>query len=205
MKTKIITLSLAALIISAGLAFGQTVKPVKLNQKKFQKCKEFTMEIDPVRTFDSVWVHYDENFSYIDSSLNDRNFIKDPDLKGQTTIVIYRLKRSAKCEEAIAFAEKEGLSFIDAQALAYICTQKKLDTPGNSNGIIAVNKPENLYRGQGRDYIFFKYDYHLVPLVAYSFGHKRLGAGAFGYGCARGNYLIFYKKKAPCEQELSRH
>lgn len=197
MKTKIMMLSLAALIVSAGLAFGRTVKAGKLDPQKFQQCQEFTIKIDAARTLATAWKHYDEHFSYIDSALSDQNFPKDIALQGDRTIVIYRLQKSVTCEEAIAFADQEGLGFIDAPALADICTQQNLDIQGNTHGVIAVNRPENLYHGQGREYLVLKYAYLLVPYVAYSYGQKQLGVGSFGHGCRRGDYLIFYKKSGP--------
>lgn len=186
-------LSAAVLILNVGMSSGQSPS-IKINPKKFQKYQEFSVEIDSARSLASVWAHYDENFFLIDSTLNDRNFPKDSKIKGRKTVVVYRLKKFADCQEVIAFAETNGLSFVDAQALPSLCGSIAPKIP-NNRAIIAVNRPENLCPIEGRDYIFFKYKSFFVPYIAYSYNGARFGVGHFVFGCARGDYLVFYKDK----------
>lgn len=202
-----------ALLVGAGMVFGQSDQgrsdkenPIKVNLKKFQKVKEFTVEVDSARSIAKFLAAHDPEFYFVDSALRDKNFQKNEAVHGKRTLVIYKVKRFVKSREVIAFAEKKKLSFLDPQAfLDAVWSQKvmnNLKIP-NGKGIIALNYQKNLFKGTEKMFLFFKADYWLVPYIAKSWDEYRLGVGSFAFGCGRNCYLVFYKDQSPDSQRLT--
>lgn len=203
----------AALLIGAGMVFGQSDQsrsanenPVKVNLKKFQKVKEFTIEVDSARSIAKFLAAHDPEFYFVDSTLTDRNFQKNEAVHGKRTVVVYKVKRFVKSREVIAFAENKRLSFLDPQAfLDAVWSRKVMDDLKipNGKGIIALNYQKNLFKGTGKMFFFFKADYWLVPYIAKIYDEYRLDVGSFAFGCSRNCYLIFYKDQSPDSQRIT--
>lgn len=197
----------AALIVSTGMSWGQEPNLI-VDFGKFEKCKEFTVNMDSGGSLSKFLAENERDYYYVDTIINDRNFPKDTKINGQKIFVIFHLVKYAECEEIIAFAEQSKLSFVDAHALAVIFgiidNQKIIKIP-NNRGIIAMNYLKNLYHDCSQGIFKSKERNNaLVPYIAKQAGMKWFGAGSFNLGCNKNSYLIFYKEMGS-SQELSKN